>query len=110
MTEGEGLEKVRVLWRLKKNLGRNHEPALAGSGGTMGTRNTVTRTIFGENALTLHFLGLASSGCFDYVVAFAPTALNMTEGEGGLYCDVVGWGRQSLQRCCQHKFPNTLSC
>jgi hypothetical protein len=48
----------------------------------MGTRNTVTRTIFGENALTLHFLGLASSGCFDYVVAFAPTALNMTEGEG----------------------------
>jgi hypothetical protein len=24
--------------------------------------------------------------------AFAPTALKMTEGEGGLYCDVVGWG------------------
>jgi hypothetical protein len=48
----------------------------------MGTRNAVTRTIFGENALSLHFLGLASSGCFDYVVAFAPTALNMTEGEG----------------------------
>jgi hypothetical protein len=28
---------------------------LAGSGGTMGTRNTVTRIIFGENPLNLHF-------------------------------------------------------
>jgi hypothetical protein len=49
----------------------------------MGTRNKVTGTIFRENALSLHFLGLAFSGFFDYVVAFAPTALNMTEGEGG---------------------------
>jgi hypothetical protein len=32
----------------------------------------------GENSLNLHFSLPAFSGCFDYVVACAPTSLNMT--------------------------------